>query len=358
MPVACATQKIAEMPCMACTGWIESTISNFCKVFVAAVGDRKILTLGSLQVTTTPAHKWFGPGISLFAFNMYTVSRLMMLRFAEPTMFSILLGVIFEFQAGFLPRRAVNASNVATICMLLNHFQMLVSRFGIVHCHAAVLCDFQGMTSILSRQIDMEQWVLALPIVSREHAVAVWWVNTWEQQLDELMSILGAQSTLLGQDVTLGDLFDHVENKGIADELQCGCLAIRLPGHVNNSPRSDAHKERSDSVNRVLGPSRHGHQIACVSHGRCTKDGTGYKSSALGCERLGNGVCGVGVDGGAVDHHLALDIVPDDGVDGLGNGFVVGQTDEDHVGFSDACLDRVDHLGLACGDTRAEIGGS
>lgn len=88
--------------------------------------------------------------------------------------------------------------------------------------------------------------------------------------------------------------------------------------------------------------------MAGGGHGRGTEDGTGDKAGTLGLKLLGDGGCGVRVDGGAVDEELvgergaAGDAGVDDGLD----GGVVADTGEDDIGLGDGLGDGVGDGGV------------
>lgn len=57
-------------------------------------------------------------------------------------------------------------------------------------------------------------------VVSGAHPFGVNHVRSWEHCSDEFLQVLRAQTSLLGEDVALGDRLDHADNKDVPDVFE------------------------------------------------------------------------------------------------------------------------------------------
>ena len=131
-----------------------------------------------------------------------------------PSLTSLL---ILKLQPCLLPHSAINARNIALITRVVHDFfEMLICDFHSFQSTATRLCQALGMSSILPREVSLEERFFAVEVVSCSHALRVSSVWTRKHGLDEGVQIIRSQAGFLCEDVSFGEGFDHVEDEGVA----------------------------------------------------------------------------------------------------------------------------------------------
>lgn len=224
---------------------------------------------------------------------------------------------------------------------------MLIRNLNILHPHPVSLGKRQSMTSILPRQINRKERLLALVVIALPQPVAVRGIRTREHGLDKLMEPVASKPGLLGQRMALRQRLDHVQDERVADDLESRRAAVGLAAEVDDSAAHDARCERLHFLD-LLGRAREqADQLAVICHCGRAEDGAGDELGAGARNGLRELVGRVGVHGRAVDEELSFDVAGLEGaVDGFFDRFVVADAGEDYVGFVDGFFDARGYFGL------------
>lgn len=169
------------------------------------------------------------------------------------------LDIILKIQSVLLPHGAVDAGDVSlgAARVMSDDLEVLVAELRELEVEADGLGHVDGVPGVLARVVGREQRLLHLPVRALDHALGVAAVHAAEEKVDELLDGLDADARLLAQREALAEHRHHVEDEGVAEQLQLQRGLGRLVVEWDLRPPHHARRVRAQLVDGRFGPCRH-----------------------------------------------------------------------------------------------------